>query len=190
MFKQIRETLKAVTSQQVLTVVVLILILSTAFYELIFEYYQLWLIATDTQVSLMGIAAALIFLTVSISGLLAKHLKLNPKVVVIISTILLFLSILSTTLRNPGLLVAALSVLIIILMSLGVVYLEQLHDNLPSHLRSGSSSVVGVFGRVTFIVAALLFGWLVDASSVFNAAWLLVAFSAGLSLLLLKPLFR
>jgi len=52
---------------------------------------------------------------------------------------------------------------------------RKLHDELPSHIRAGSSSVVGTLAQVVFIPVTLLFGWLSNTYSIFAAAWVVVA---------------
>jgi len=60
-----------------------------------------------------------------------------------------------------------------------ILLAHQLHDRLPSRLRSGSSSAVGTLSQMAFLPVAYIFGLVCDSSSVFVAAWVIVAVSGA-----------
>ena len=154
--------------------ILLILVLGVTLTEMIFEFTQLWLIAISTPVAYFGISMAVVPSTVGLAGLLARHLQLeNRKYVVIFTSIMFISGCLIIASPIAWLLVLAQSCIVIGLLSTGIIYLERLHDRLPSNVRSGASSVVSTLGRMAFIGAAILFGTITEHYSVFNAAWLI-----------------
>jgi len=154
--------------------ILLILVIGAVLVETIFEFTQLWLIATATPVVLFGVSTAIVLGTISLSGLLAPHLRLNDrKFVAFFTTILLISGLILVSTHINWLLVIAQSIIVIGMLSTGIVYLERLHDRLPSSVRSGAASAISSLGRLIFIGVAVLFGSVAEHHSIFTAGWLI-----------------
>jgi MFS family permease len=170
----IRAMARAALHRSSLLGMLLILVLGAILVETIFEYTQLWLIATATPVLWFGIFTAIVLGTISLSGLLAPHLRLNDrKFVAFFTTILLISGLTLVTSHTNWVLVATQSVIVVGMLSTGIVYLERLHDRLPSNVRSGASSAVSSLTRLIFIGVAILFGSFAEHHSIFSAGWLI-----------------
>lgn len=171
----VKDTFAAVLHRGSLMEMLLILVVGTVLAEMIFEFSQLWLIATTTPVAQYGLASALLMSTVALAGLLAPRLRLENRFFVVAFTSIMMLAGLTLVLvPHTWPLVAAQFIITIGLTATGIVYLERLHDRLPSGVRSGAASAISTLGRVIFIGIALGFGWLSQVYSVFSAAWLIL----------------
>ncbi len=172
----IRSMLRAALHRSSLVGMLLILVLGAILTETVFEFNQLWLIATATPVVLYGVFTAIVLVTISLSGLIAPHLRLNDrKFVAFFTTILLISGLILVTAHTNWLLVAAESVIVIGLLSTGIVYLERLHNRLPSNVRSGASSAISSLTRLIFIGVAIIFGSFAETHTIFAAGWLITA---------------
>lgn len=173
--KHVKDTFAAVLRRGSLLEMLLILVMGTALAEMIFEFSQLWLIATATPVAQYGIASALLMSTVALAGLLAPKLHLENRIfVVIFTSIMMAAGLVLVFIPLTWPLVTAQFLITIGLTATGIIYLERLHDRLPSGVRSGAASAISTLGRVIFIGIALGFGWITQAYSVFSAAWLIL----------------
>lgn len=155
--------------------ILLILVIGTTLTELIFEFTQLWLIATHSPITFYGPSTAVVLSTIGFSGIIAPYLRMDKRLfVAFFSTIMLLSCSLLIAARNPILLVISQSIIVIGLLSTGIIYMERFHDRLPSGIRSGASSAISTIGRVIFIGMALAFGFVTSHASIFHASWLIL----------------
>jgi len=141
--------------------------------DTLFELYQLWFIASNTPLALYGLIAAAVLSTWAIGGLIVNRTQgrftsLGGLVVILLTLLGLIY------LRNPWLLLAAQFLLGAYLTAYGVILSRKLHDELPSKVRAGSSSVVSTLGRAIMIPGSLLFTAIANQRGVFMASYLLL----------------
>lgn len=189
LLQHVKTTFKAISYRGVIGLIVAILVLVTCFIEVLMEFYQLWLIQLNAPLNLYGITAALIFGTIGAAGFITPYLNLAHKrtnisfcVVLLTSIIILILS------RSLVVAIPALIVVAICLVSLNIMFLHKLHDQLPSQIRAGASSAINTLARIIFLFAAVLFGWVAESFTVFNAGWVLFVPLAIMSLVLYQSI--
>ena len=168
----IRQTFSAVLKSRYLIPVIAATIFFGVMLNLLFELNQLWFIASNTPVGAFGPIAAVIFFTWTLGGYIAGNKRLSGGVLVL-AAILAVIGLLFA--RHYLAILAVMFVLAAALVALGVVLSQLLHDELPSRLRAGSSSVVGTLTNVVVIPAALLLTTISFRSSIFVATYVLLA---------------
>jgi len=189
-FKHIRQTFAAVLRKPVLLPVVVAIVGFGAVLEILLELSQVWFIAVDTPLALYGVLTAALYSTWTIGGLLAPkfHSKFatSSLMVIMIAAIALLI-----TARSIALVAAAQVIAAVCFVILGVILVKKMHDELPSRLRAGSSSVISTLARTLLIPGSLLITGVANAYSIFTATYILlgvviVASVAFLSINVLK----
>jgi len=171
--KHIHQTFAAVLRNRYLLPIVIAVVGFAVLQDTLYELYQLWFIAINTPLALYGLLAAAVLSTWAIGGLIVSRLQGRASsvggLVIVILTLLGLIY-----LRNPWLLLAAQFLLGAYLTAYGVILSRKLHDELPSKLRAGSSSVVSTLGRAIMIPGSLLFTSFANQRNVFTATYLLL----------------
>lgn len=188
-FKHIRQTFAAVLRNPVLLPVVIAVVGFGVLQETVFEFSQLWFIAATAPVVLYGIFSALIFSSWTTGGLLAPYVRSKNRSLALLAVILLSLSALTISQGYIFILVAQF-VLAIGLVALSVLLAKRMHDELPSRLRAGSSSVISTLARIILIPGSLVFTSVANSSSIFTATYMLLALAVIASVAFIGMLLR
>ena len=156
--------------------IIIALISTSALYEFLLEVYQLWPLALKMGVLWYGPLNALLVLGYGLGSPLAAVL-LKKRGLIIGSCVLGALFAVMLTIKNMPIVTIAQLGAVVMFVALNTIALGRLHDTLPVHLRSSSSSTVGTLGAIVFIPSLLLFGHITQYHSVFVAAQILVVFA-------------
>lgn len=175
-FKHIRQTFAAVLRNPVLLPVVVAIVGFTVLQEFIFELSQLWFIAVAAPIALYGVFNAAVFSSWTTGGLLASRIKSKAATtsVMIITIAMVVLLIVG---RHYVWVLVAQVVLAVCLIAIGVILAKKMHDELPSRLRAGSSSVISTIARIVIIPGSLLVTGIAQAQDMFIATYVLLAVS-------------
>ncbi|MEO5627771.1 MAG: MFS transporter [Candidatus Saccharimonadales bacterium] len=176
-FRHIRQTFAAVLRNRQLLPVVVSTVGFAVLMDTIFELSQLWFIAVAAPLALYGIFSATLFSTWTIGGMIAARLR-GP-IMSIVGLIIIFASLLGLIfVRNYWLILLSQFLLGAGLVGYGVILSKKLHDELPSKLRAGSSSVISTLGRTILIPGSLVFTYVANQQTIFTASYLLLAVAA------------
>ncbi|MGK2896499.1 MAG: MFS transporter [Candidatus Saccharimonadales bacterium] len=173
-FKHIRQTFAAVLRNPVLLPIVIATVGFFVLQETIFELSQLWFIATAAPIALYGIFSAAVFSSWTTGGLLAAHIK-SKSAIISLMLVLVGMIVLLIVSRHYALVLIAQFVMAICLIAIGVILAKKMHDELPSRLRAGSSSVISTLARIILIPGSLLITGLANAYDIFVATYILLA---------------
>lgn len=176
-FRHIRQTFAAVLRNHVLLPVVIATVGFGALQDTVFELSQLWFIAVAAPLALYGIFSAAVFSSWTTGGLLAARIKTKPATISLMIMILIAIVVL-ITMHHYLIILAAQSVLAVCLVALSVILAKKMHDELPSRLRAGSSSVVSTLARIILVPGSLLFTAVANTYSIFSATYILLGIAA------------
>lgn len=168
------QTLTSVIRTGYVVWIVLAMVLFGMISRLMFNLSPVWYLAFALPVVWWGPAYALIHISGVLAGSIATFTGNNRFKVF---SFALFISLASLVLVSNILVIAVVLAQTIVLAGyavFGILLGRHLHDALPSHIRAGSSSVVGTLAQLVFLPVAYLFGWLSNSYSVFQAAWVVV----------------
>lgn len=187
-FLHIRQTFAAVLRNRQLLPVVISTVGFAVLMDTVFELSQLWFIAVAAPVALYGIFSASLFSTWTIGGMIAQWFKGKAVSIIGLVAIIGSIAVLITT-RNYWYIIAAQFVLSASLVAYGIILAKKMHDELPSKLRAGSSSVISTLGRTILIPGSLIFTYVANEHSIFTASYILlgVATVAIVAYLFSKP---
>lgn len=175
MIQHIKDTFSAVLKKGSLRPILLVLITVTASTYLILEFSQLWYIALLVPVVLFGPINALLLSTLGLAGLLVTKINFTRSLV-----LFMFLGAMLTTAiglvfsRNTMVTVFCIVLLTFCLISLNIVFTKLLHDSLSSRIRAGAASAVSTMSRIVVIPISIIFGYVSNRTSIFDASWLIV----------------
>lgn len=172
-FKHIRQTFAVVLKNPVLLPVVVATVGFTVLAEFIFEFSQLWFIAVSAPIALYGVFNAAIFSSWTTGGLLATHLK-SRRAVIILMIVTILMVILLIASRHYVFVLIAQIVIAVCLIAVGVILAKKMHDELPSRLRAGSSSVISTVARIIIIPGSLIVSGIGQAYSMSAATYILL----------------
>lgn len=172
-FRHIRQTFRAVLRNRLLLPVIIAAVGFAVLLDTLFELNQLWFIAVDTPLTLYGLAGATLFSTWALGGLVASKFRGQSASLIGIVILLLALITLVAT-RSYWIILAAQFLLSMFLILFGVILSKKMHDQLPSKLRAGASSVISTLGRIIIIPGSLLFTGIANGANVFIATYLLL----------------
>lgn len=173
-FKHIRQTFGAVLRNPVLLPVVVATIGFTVLQEFIFELSQLWFIAVAAPVALYGVFNAAVFSSWTTGGLLATRVKSKYATITLMAIVTAMVVLLIIG-RHYVWVVVAQVILAVCLIAIGVILAKKMHDELPSRLRAGSSSVISTIARIIIIPGGLLVTGIAQAYDMFVATYVLLA---------------
>lgn len=156
--------------RRVLLLAALIALLSQA----VFEFGPLWLVALHAPSAAFGPYWALLVATGGAGGYLAARLRLDRRAVAVpVAGLLAAVPVLLATSHSVIVVVAAQTVLQLVLAVAGIHAGRLLHDAVPSAIRAGVSSGAGTCSWLLFLPFSVGFGALARAHGVAAAAWLL-----------------
>jgi len=173
-FKHIRQTFTAVLRNHVLLPVVVATIGFGVLQETVFELSQLWFIAVAAPIALYGVFSAAVFSSWTTGGILAAKITSKTATIALMAAVL-FSVIALIIARDFWFVLAAQFVLAVGLVALSVILAKKMHDELPSRLRAGSSSVISTLARIILIPLTILFTFVADAKGIFTSTYILLA---------------
>lgn len=187
MKQHIQETLAAVLRRKHLIPILVVLVTTAVLTYTILEFSQVWLIALAVPILLYGPIDAVILAGYGIGGGIGSKLQLHKKPVMIAILLITLVSGLGLALfRNLAVVVICLTLITVSLTGITIVFTKLLHDSLQSKIRAGASSAVSSMGRIIIIPIVLLFGYISEKTSVFQASWILVGLILVTSIFALK----
>ena len=169
----IRQTFAAVLKSPVLLPVVIATVGFAVLQDSVFELSQLWFIAVNAPVAQYGLFSAAVFSSWATGGLIAARIKSRSATILLMSSIVFCIYALIVT-RDYRVVLGAQFILAAGLVALSVILSKKMHDELPSRLRAGSSSVVSTLARIVLIPGSLLFTAIAYKYTVFDATYLLL----------------
>lgn len=172
-FKHIRQTFTAVLRNPVLLPVVIATIGFTVLQEFIFELSQLWFIAVAAPVALYGVFNAAVFSSWTTGGLLAARIRSKPAIISLMGTTVAMVVLLIAS-HHYILVLIAQVIVAVCLIAIGVILAKKMHDELPSRLRAGSSSVISTIARIIIIPGSLLVTGIAQAYDMSVATYVLL----------------
>lgn len=183
---QIVATYKLLLRRSTLLPLVTILAAAGLLANIVIEFSQLWLIGLAAAVALYGPAAALLQTADGFGGLLASKARLDKRVILGVTVVLLIgASLVLALVKDLAAVIAAQVVIAGLVAVISIICTKLLHDQVPSQVRAGVASGVGAFTWMTFVPFSVLFGVLAE-KDVFEAAWLIVPFALLTSVLLIR----
>jgi MFS family permease len=172
--KHIRQTFAAVLRNPVLLPVVIATIGFTVLQEFIFELSQLWFIAVAAPIALYGVFNAAVFSSWTTGGLLAARIKSKSAIIgLMVATVAMVVLLIAS--RHYFLVLIAQVVIAVCLIAVGVILAKKMHDELPSRLRAGSSSVISTIARIIIIPGSLLVTGIAQSYDMSIATYVLLA---------------
>lgn len=173
----IRQIFHVVLRQKELLLLLIALITLGVVRDSTLEFSQLWFIAAVMPLLLFGPMYALVLSSFSIAGFLAKFIHQAKFVYGTLTAAML--AIIGLAIPSHFIIFGILQVIVCAGATVTLIALtHQLHDNLPSHLRSGSSSTVSTITRLVIIPFILIFGFVADRYTIFIATILLIVVSS------------
>jgi predicted MFS family arabinose efflux permease len=168
--------------RQVMLLAALVGMLSQA----VFEFGPLWLVALAASAALFGPYWAAVVSTLGVGGYLASKLNLDRTVIATVLALAAPAAAFALTqTRSLAAVIAAQTVLALLLAIISIRAGKLLHDGVPSNIRAGVSSGVGTLSWLLFLPFSLVFGWFAGAHGVRQAGWFLTGASLLIGLLLI-----
>ena len=187
----IATTLRAMTHAPRVRSLILVLALTALLSQTVFEFGPLWLVDLAAAPAAYGPYWALLVGTLGVGAYLAGRLDLDRRwVIVALAVVLAATPLLLVFSRNLPVVVAAQTVLALVLAILGIHAGRLLHDGVASSIRAGVSSGAGTFSWLLFLPFSLVIGALARRDGVARAGWLVVATAALLAVLLVVVVLR
>jgi MFS family permease len=182
-----RTMLREPNVRQLMLLAALIGMLSQA----VFEFGPLWLVALAAPAALFGPYWAALVSTLGIGGFLTSKLNLDRRVTMSLLALgAPAAAIAVVQFRSLGTVIAAQTLLALLLAIFGIRAGKLLHDAVPSNIRAGVSSGAGTLSWVLFLPLSLVFGWFAHNHGVRLAGWFLVGAAALIAALLIVSTFR
>ena len=180
-------TYRTLTRRGRLLPIVTLAVLTSVILQLVFEFGPLWLVALAAPAVLYGPYWAGLVSSVGLGGLLAGRLQLDkPATAGATAGLMTGASLTLTTTTHVVVVTTAQVVLALLVVSASIHITRQLHDAIPSTIRSGVASGVGAISWMVFLPIALAFGVVSTHHGVHTAGWMLTAATALAGLLLVR----
>ncbi len=175
--RHVKQTFAEVLKKKALLPIVLALVGFALIQETIFELSQLWFIALAAPLVLYGVFSATVFSTWTAGGLVVGYLQ-SRRQMLLFGSLLLAATLTLALSPSYWLTLAAQFTMGLILIAYGIILTQQLHDQLPSRLRAGASSVVSTLARFLLIPGSLIITMIAEQNSIFDATWLIFVIAA------------
>jgi predicted MFS family arabinose efflux permease len=184
----VRTTLQVVLQRGALLPIIVVLVATAVLLQVILEFGPLWLVALAAPVFLYGPHGAGLLSSFGLGGLLAGRIRPSERgsSMALVVGVMIGSSLVLVTVHNSVVATIAQIVLAALLVVLSISFTRLLHDNVQSSVRAGVSSAVGSLTWIAFLPFALFFGAISKQSSVFDAGWLVVVATIGLSVVLVR----
>jgi MFS family permease len=188
---QVTVTYRTITRRGVVLPIVTAAVLTSLILQVLFEFGPLWLVAISAAALWYGPFWAALVSTLGLGGLLAGRLRLDRLGPVLTITVIMLLASVALTVSRHLAVVTAAQVLLALLIVVANIHVTgQLHDAVPSSIRSGVASGVGALSWIAFLPFALVFGLLSNTLGVHSAAWLITATVVMAGVILGRLAFR
>lgn len=169
----IKDTFKIFLKKGEFSLLISTVVLISVVLEFFLQVDQLWPLALALPLVLYGPLNALLLLAYGLAAPFAAKLA-KSRTLLVLSCVLVILFVSLLTISNLKLVVIAQAGATAILSALVVLLSGRLHDNLPSHLRSGGSSAVSTLRTLVYVPLVFAFGLITTKYSVFVAAYMLI----------------
>ena len=157
--------------------------------QTVFEFGPLWLVALAAPAVVFGPHTAALTATLAAGGALAARVPWARKgALVALGVVMTAASATTAASHDVETIVVAQFVLALALVLVGIHASQRLHDAIPSQVRAGVASGASTVVWLSFVPAALAFGWLAEVVGVHRAGWLLTALVATCAVILLGGL--
>jgi len=182
---QAAATLRSLAGWPTLRRVIALSALAAITAQVLFEFGPLWLVAAGTPSAWYGPYWAALVSTVGIGAWLASRIDLTHRAIVALVGAVPVGSALVLVAAPSLVVVIAVQILIALVAALVTVRSSFLmHEAVPAHIRAGVSSGASTVAWLAFIPLSIFFGRLSHVEGVQTAAWILVAITAALAVLL------
>jgi MFS family permease len=152
-------------------------------FHIIYEFSQVYYIATNVPVWLYGIAGALNMITFSIGAVLASKIRTfaTKKTYFILALYVLIFQIMIFVIRSE------LSIFVIFFVTLAMQIFDsfsqkELHDKIPSAERASTSSLLSSVARLIAVPFGIAIGYITEAGGFFATAPVYIALAVLMSL--------
>jgi MFS family permease len=174
--RQVTATYRTILQRGRLRLVVLLTVLGSLLMQGMLEFGPLWLVALAVPAVLYGPHWAGLTAALGLGGLLGAQPWLTRRWAAVSVAVLIVACCLMLTFSRAALvLVAAQVVLTLLIVAVSIPVMRRLHDAVPSSVRAGVASGVGMLTWLAFVPFALVVGFVSDGAGVFDAGWLFVA---------------
>lgn len=154
--------------------------------QAVFEFGPLWLVALAAPAVLFGPYWAAIVATLGVGGYLAGRLHLDRRVIVTVLAVAApAVTLALTVTRSLAAVVAAQTVLALLLAVIAIRAGKLLHDGLAANVRAGVSCGVGTLSWLLFLPFSLVFGWFARSDGVRQAGWFVTGAALLIAILLI-----
>jgi MFS family permease len=169
--------------------IVICMVCAAQVMRLLFEFSQLWYLALGLPKYWYGPVNALLLSGAVAGGYLASKLPVGR--LAVLATAIFTLAISSGLfVKVAPAVIAAQSLTMAGIVILTVMLNRYLHDEMPSTIRTGASSVAATAGYGMFVPVAITFGLTSQHQGIFHASWFLtgalILLSAGLITLVVR----
>lgn len=173
LLKHTRDTFKIIFRKGEFALLLSTVVVISVVLEFFLQVDQLWPLALALPVVFYGPLNALLLFAYGLAAPFAAKLNKN-RLLLIISCLIVVLLICLLTISNITTVIIAQAGSTAILSAFVVLLTGRLHDNLPSNLRSGGSSIVSTLRTLFYVPLVFIFGLITTNYSVFIAAYMLI----------------
>lgn len=173
LLKHTRDTFKIIFRKGEFALLLSTAVVISVVLEFFLQVDQLWPLALALPVVFYGPLNALLLFAYGLAAPFAAKLNKN-RLLLIISCLIVVLLICLLTISNITTVIIAQAGSTAILSAFVVLLTGRLHDNLPSNLRSGGSSIVSTLRTLFYVPLVFIFGLITTNYSVFIAAYMLI----------------
>ena len=183
-------TFRVLTRDSRIRRVLLLAALAALLSQAVFEFGPLWLVSLDAPAAAYGPYWAALVASLGVGGYLTSKLQLEDRRIVIAFALVLAATPLALALSRSLILVIAAQTLLALLVAIvGIHAGLLLHDAVTSNVRAGVSSGVGTLGWMLFLPFSLIMGWIGRAYGQGWAGWLFVGATTVVGLLFVVSAF-
>lgn len=179
---QVAATFRAVLRNRSLATVVVVLIIRSMLFYILYEFAQLWLLALHAPTAYYGPANAVLLASLGVGGAVTSRLRLSryPAMLAILSLMLLGCAGL-IIFRSIAAIVTAQFVIGTGLIVLAVIFNRILHDSLSPSIRAGAASAANTVSRLFVIPLALTFGYVSRVMTIYKASYILLVLMVAMA---------
>jgi MFS family permease len=172
---QVTTTYRTLLQRGCLLPLVTVMVLTGMLTNVMFEFGPLWLVALAAPAVLFGPHWAGLTSSFGVGGLLAGRVRFDAPAT--LATIVVLMGTSSAALvlsRHIGVIIGAQVLLAVLLVTTTIFLTAQLHEAIPSNIRSGVASGIGTFTWLGFLPFGLVFGQVSKHAGVHTAGWMIV----------------
>jgi MFS family permease len=178
-------TFGVVRNERRLLPIAALLILTSILTQAIFEFGPLWLVDADAGAGAFGPAWAGLMASLGFGGALAGRLRPDRTATIAVLGVILVGSAATLLVASDVVIVTVAQVsAAVVAVVVGIFLTRQLHDAVPSDVRSGVASGIGAATWATFLPFALAFGAVSERWGIHAAGLMLVAIALAVAALL------